>query len=595
MAGPDVEGTYGFPMYCVAYATFMLLAFVASATASWTLFKYTKLVSSCVCYAMLNFFAWEAVCTFFRMITLASMIHEFLLNTSAWMTLDENHDVGGFRLIGHEVDVETKQLQSPPYHIKIPLFIGDTALISGAFWMLVLVIELLRLVKTTVDRGARLEKVFVRYYTYINAILVMVYLAVSFAFPEANDPSFYSSRFRSFLVASSVAQSVVIVAVTLGVLYMNCTGQKLESVECRIVQKPLYIRLKLILLIYDVTAIPYFGVGWTLAVRPTSRETSLEFVPNWILITSNLLFFLSPVALALVLVANQRCVMSWCMVSEDVIQQIQANEAPTDFPVFVNTDIESSSALWGTLGNAMHDAQDIHDNLLRALLVPHRGYEITTAGDAFQLAFHNIPDAVAYCLDVQEQLLLQPWPPSLATCQMPGSATITTQPFLLKRPKLIFHGVRVRMGIHASTPAEGELVNQVHPVTGRTMYVGLSELIGREVSEIGCGGQIVVTAPIVRWLRANLTNNTPWAKAHPLVLRELGVYHIDDLSIDLGIAQLVPADLADRLPMFPPLDNVRSGYVRPPGTNYSLLISPHSECRDRPDVVDASQRLPARY
>ncbi|RHY17696.1 hypothetical protein DYB32_010480, partial [Aphanomyces invadans] len=87
-----------------------------------------------------------------------------------------------------------------------------------------------------------------------------------------------------------------------------------------------------------------------------------------------------------------------------------------------------------------------------------------------------------------------------------------------------FHGVRVRMGIHASTPAEGELVNQVHPVTGRTMYVGLSELIGREVSEIGCGGQIVVTAPIVRWLRANRTNNTPWAKAHPLVLRELGVH-----------------------------------------------------------------------
>ncbi|RHY34845.1 hypothetical protein DYB32_000639 [Aphanomyces invadans] len=497
---PDVEGTYGFPMYCVAYATFMLLAFVASATASWTLFKYTKLVSSCVCYAMLNFFAWEAVCTFFRMITLASMIHEFLLNTSAWMTLDENHDVGGFRLIGHEVDVETKQLQSPPYHIKIPLFIGDTALISGAFWMLVLVIELLRLVKTTVDRGARAERLMLRVYLAVNIGIVLSYIATS--------------------------------------------------------------------LIYVLTALPYVAIGWVLAMYPESVLNFITDIPNEILALSNILFFAAPIALAFVLVANQRCMLSWCMVSEDVIQQIQANEAPTDFPVFVNTDIESSSALWGALGSVMHEAQDIHDNLLRALLVPHHGYEITTAGDAFQLAFHNIADAVAYCLDVQEQLLLQPWPPAFVDCQMPGSATITTQQSMLKRPKVLFHGVRVRMGIHASTPAEGDLVNQVHPVTGRMMYVGLSELIGREVSDIGHGGQIIVTAPIVQWLRSIAMASD--GRVMP------GVYHIEDLKIDLGLAQVVPLDLQPRLAMFPPLENVERPieFTSRPSNNYELLISP---------------------
>ncbi|RLO08806.1 hypothetical protein DYB28_012411, partial [Aphanomyces astaci] len=267
--------------------------------------------------------------------------------------------------------------------------------------------------------------------------------------------------------------------------------------------------------------------------------------------------------------------MSWCMVPEDVIQQFQAIEPPTDFPVFVNTDIESSSALWGALGSVMHDAQDIHDNLLRTLLVPHHGYEITTAGDSFQLAFHNIADAVAYCLDVQQKLLQQEWPQAFVDCHMPGSATITTHQSLLKRPKMVFHGVRVRMGIHASNPAEGDLVNQVHPVTGRMMYVGLSELIGREVSDIGCGGQIIITAPIVRWLRINLAQRTEWAKAHPCFYLDMGVHHIEDLRIDLGIAQLVPMDLMERVGMFPPLrSRGRLDTSRTAENHYSLLISP---------------------
>ncbi|RHZ39527.1 hypothetical protein DYB31_006576, partial [Aphanomyces astaci] len=325
-------------------------------------------------------------------------------------------------------------------------------------------------------------------------------------------------------------------------------------------------------LIYVLTALPYAAIGWVLALHPASVITFLADIPNEILALSNMLFFAAPIALAFVLVANQQCMLSWCMVSDDVIQQIQANEAPTDFPVFVNTDIESSSALWGALGSVMHDAQDIHDNLLRTLLVPHHGYEITTAGDAFQLAFHNIADAVAYCLDVQEQLLQQEWPPAFVDCHMPGSATIMAQQSLLKRQKMVFHGVRVRMGIHASNPAEGDLVNHVHPVTGRMMYVGLSELIGREVSDIGHGGQIIVTAPIVRWLRANVLNATPWAKAHPLVLLELGVYRIEDLKIDLGIAQVVPLDLRARAGMFPPLENLNR--IRRPSNNYELLISP---------------------
>ncbi|RHY98528.1 hypothetical protein DYB26_002068 [Aphanomyces astaci] len=137
---------YGFPKYSVLYTIFMLIALLASTTAAWTLYKYTKLVSSCVCYAMLSFFMWKLVYTFLRIVTLASMIHEFLQESSTWMSLDVNHDVGGFRFIGHEADIAEKKLDPPPYFVMIPLFIGDTALFSAGYWMLVLVVELLRLV-----------------------------------------------------------------------------------------------------------------------------------------------------------------------------------------------------------------------------------------------------------------------------------------------------------------------------------------------------------------------------------------------------------------------------------------------------------------
>ncbi|KAF0713772.1 Aste57867_4217 [Aphanomyces stellatus] len=366
-------------------------------------------------------------------------------------------------------------------------------------------------------------------------------------------------------------------------------GLKNESVECRVAQKPIYVRLKRIFAIYLVTTLPYVVLGWILTIDPDHTLEYITNIPDPLIATTNVLFAASAALLAFVLVANQQCVLSWCRVSDDVIQQIQANEAPTDFPVFVNTDIESSSALWGHLGNVMHDAQDLHDTLLRELLVRHQGYEITTAGDSFQLAFHTIGDAVAYCLDVQEKLMVQPWPPGFVDCQIPGSATIVSHQSLLKRPKPVFHGVRVRMGIHASNPSEGDLVTEIHPITGRVMYVGLSELIGREVSDIGHGGQIIVTAPIVRWLRSNILNNTPWAKAHPTVLQELeGVYRIDDLKIDLGIAHIVPVSLKERVDLFPPLDEVasRRSFVADnhTGSNYyELLISPRQS--DRPSHV----------
>ncbi|KAF0696040.1 Aste57867_13179 [Aphanomyces stellatus] len=569
---------YGFPKYCVMYLVFMGLSLIASMFAARTLHRYNKLITSCVCFTMYLFFVCKSIYSLFRAVILIMMIDQFLAHKSSWLSLDDNHDVGAFRLIGYPSATNPKD--QPPYSVKIPLFIGDTALISGTYWMLIMVVELLRLVKTTVDRGVVADMRHIRIYVCTNVSVIIVYIIASFvSFAPSQDVGFYTARFHTLLISSCSAHTIVIVAVTFAIVYLNWMGLKHESVECRVAHKPIYVRLKRIFAIYLGTMLPHVVLGWFLAADPDHTLEYMASIPDLLIATTNVLSSGSGALFAFVLVANQQCVLTWCQVSDGVIQQIQANEAPTDFPVFVNTDIESSSALWGHLGNVMHDAQDLHDNLLRELLVRHHGYEITTAGDAFQLAFHTIGDAVAYCLNVQEKLMVQPWPPAFVESHIPGSETILVPQSMLKRPKTLFHGVRVRMGIHASNSAEGDLVMAVHLVTHRVMYVGLSELIGREVSSIGHGGQIIVTAPVVRWLQSNILNNTPWAQAHPTVLQELGVYHIDDLKIDLGIAHIVPVSLNERVALFAPLDEGIStrSFVAANFTgsnNYELLISP---------------------
>ena len=50
----------------------------------------------------------------------------------------------------------------------------------------------------------------------------------------------------------------------------------------------------------------------------------------------------------------------------------------------------------------MDKAKDVHDHVIRTLLPRHNGYEVTTEGDAFLLAFHEASDAVAWSLATQQ-------------------------------------------------------------------------------------------------------------------------------------------------------------------------------------------------
>jgi len=79
----------------------------------------------------------------------------------------------------------------------------------------------------------------------------------------------------------------------------------------------------------------------------------------------------------------------------------------------VVTDIQNSTMLWDQYPDAMGDGHDLHDRLLRSLLHKHCGYECSTEGDSFTVAFHNVVDAICWCSDAQVGLLSLDWPEEL--------------------------------------------------------------------------------------------------------------------------------------------------------------------------------------
>jgi class 3 adenylate cyclase len=68
------------------------------------------------------------------------------------------------------------------------------------------------------------------------------------------------------------------------------------------------------------------------------------------------------------------------------------------------TDIEGSTRLWETQGTAMRAALERHDALVRHCADERDGHVFKAAGDAFCIAFHTAPDALAAALDAQRAL-----------------------------------------------------------------------------------------------------------------------------------------------------------------------------------------------
>src|SRR4051794_26387588 len=82
---------------------------------------------------------------------------------------------------------------------------------------------------------------------------------------------------------------------------------------------------------------------------------------------------------------------------------------PTGTVAFLFTDIAGSTRLWHDHRQAMERAYTRHDALLRDAISAHRGVVYKVIGDAFQVAFPTVPEAVAAGLEAQRGLIAEDW------------------------------------------------------------------------------------------------------------------------------------------------------------------------------------------
>jgi class 3 adenylate cyclase len=160
----------------------------------------------------------------------------------------------------------------------------------------------------------------------------------------------------------------------------------------------------------------------------------------------------------------------------------------------VCTDISGAASLWEFDAEPMRDATLLHNDVLRAALKRHHGYESVTPAPSsssqggggegsFCMAFRQAADALAWCADVQRALLEVEWPTALLGHSGAGQETDAED-----RSRLVFKGLRVRMGVHAGSP---KVVRD--PMTRRVDYVGPVVDAAARITAMTHGGQIVLS------------------------------------------------------------------------------------------------------
>lgn len=128
---------------------------------------------------------------------------------------------------------------------------------------------------------------------------------------------------------------------------------------------------------------------------------------------------------------------------------------PTGVVAIVHTDIQGSTDLWSWNPTVMYQASILHDSIMREAIFKHHGYEVTTEGDAFQIAFHHPIEAIQWCFDTQKRLLLADWPDALLS--HPAAMMEVTASGIL-----VYRGIRVRMAVDV-----GHVSCEIHPLTKR--------------------------------------------------------------------------------------------------------------------------------
>jgi predicted ATPase/class 3 adenylate cyclase len=196
-------------------------------------------------------------------------------------------------------------------------------------------------------------------------------------------------------------------------------------------------------------------------------------------------------------------------------------DLPTGTVTFMFTDIEGSTRLLATLGDAYRSLLETHNRILREAIAQHDGTEVGTEGDAFFAAFGSAIDAVVAAVEAQRALVVG----------------VGSGPTALK----------VRIGLHTG---EGRL--------GGDDYVGLDVHRASRIAAAGHGGQVLIS-DATRSLVAH-------ALPEGVALRDLGFHRLKDLPHPERLWQLDVSGLERDFPA------VRSLDPRP--SNLPVLAAP---------------------
>ncbi|KAJ2798520.1 cysteinyl-tRNA synthetase, partial [Coemansia helicoidea] len=171
--------------------------------------------------------------------------------------------------------------------------------------------------------------------------------------------------------------------------------------------------------------------------------------------------------------------------------------------VLVFTDVKNSTAQWETSPVAMRSAIKVHNGIMRRMLRSIGGYEVKTEGDAFMVSFPTVASALHWCLAVQVTFLTAEWPeeildsehgcpiywPTEEGRQGDGAPRRTSTD---EGHRLIYRGLRVRMGMHLGNP-----VSEEDPITRRMDYFGPMVNRAARISGAADGGQVYVSQDVM--------------------------------------------------------------------------------------------------
>jgi predicted ATPase/class 3 adenylate cyclase len=183
---------------------------------------------------------------------------------------------------------------------------------------------------------------------------------------------------------------------------------------------------------------------------------------------------------------------------------------PTGTVTFLFTDIEGSTQLLHRFGDRYADLLAQHQIILRAAIAKHDGYEVSTEGDAFFVAFARASDGLATAADAQRELFAYAWPEN-------GT-------------------VLVRMALHT-----GE------PICSGNNYTGLDVHRTARISHAAHGGQVLISAAT----RILIGNRFPEGSR----LRDLGEHRLKDLELPEHLFQLTIPNIRSDFPPIRSLNN----------------------------------------